>query len=90
MLQKSSSLGHKSAIKFIFILDYVFMNRSIISYNVFRYLQIHLELQQSQKQTISRNLFHILFTSRDMLHQPCFERKKSYRQKYILATYIKF
>lgn len=33
---KSSSLGHKSAIKFIYTLDYVFMNRSIISYNVFR------------------------------------------------------
>lgn len=36
MLQKSSSLGHKSAIKFIYTLDNVFMNRSIISYNVFR------------------------------------------------------
>lgn len=34
--KKSSSLGHKSAIKFIYTLDNVFMNRSIISYNVFR------------------------------------------------------
>lgn len=34
--KKVSSLGHKSAIKFIYTLDYVFMNRSIISYNVFR------------------------------------------------------
>lgn len=34
--KKSSSLGHKSAIKFIYTLVYVFMNRSIISFNVFR------------------------------------------------------